>query len=466
MKNRIAASCLRCPPRVLARLFAALTLLLTRSLLCHIAHVSRARKQCLCSTVTQSQRSISRSIQQATAWISSACLSVFLVMSTHAWVAPTATDVFGMEDVFEKILGYLDVFHLHVLGQTTKMLRKWCFNKVHFSKLSNQSWESRGDAGESIGVHDIQRLCCIANKVDHLSFIRTLDLWLEDLVVEHCEILSSSLRHVTHLRLCCEQLCDLGVSYLTSGFTLLDVCHLITCPLLTPLVFGSFQSLPSLTVLRLESCSGIKSHPLSPQMLQQALSLMTSLRCLELNDSVSSSNVELLSLLCLSVCNAPQPLRIHCEPKSCIDEPFFQYNFHCEFHPLGLSSFVCVDCGQTQLLSERYVSWFAQGCLQNRCEFLVFAFPHDQCAVPSSRAALRTCPICNVSSGFGISTVDLVDDHFQFTDCPHIAIIPVGAESKCEQQPALSGFCYMRRSDGLHVPKTKSRQRQLWYACM
>jgi hypothetical protein len=30
----------------------------------------------------------------------------------------------------------------------------------------------------------------------------------------------------------------------------------------------------------------------------------------------------------------------------------------------------------------------------------------------------------------------------------------------------LTGFCCMRRCDGLLVPKTKSRQRQLWYACM
>ena len=394
-------------------------------------------------------------------------------MSSHAH-APTANDVFGMQDLMQKIMGHLDVVHLHVLGQTTKTLRKLCFNSLYFSKFSNQNWESRGDTGESIGVNDVQRLCRIANRYDHLSLIRTLDLWLEDLVVEHCEILAGSLHHVSRLRLCCEQLCDLGLSYLTSGFKLLEACHLVTCPLLTPRVFVSLQSLPSLTVLRLESCSGIKSHPLSPHMLQQTLPLMTSLRCLEMNDTVSSSNVELLSLFCLSVCNAPQPLRIHCQPKSCIDEPIFQSNFHATTGPLGLASFLCVDCGQIQLRSERYVSWFAHSCcvVDTRgvtgCEFLVFAFPHDrvQCApVPLSRIELRTCPTCNAGHGFGVSA-DLFDDHLQFSSCSSVAIIPIRAQSKCEQQPELSGFSYMRRSDGLYVPRTKSRQRQLWYACM
>ncbi len=372
-----------------------------------------------------------------------------------------------------KIMGHLDAVHLHALGQATKSLRNLCFDKLYFSKLSNENWENRGDADESIDVHDIQRLCGFIIKFHppHLSYIRTLDLWLEDIVVEHCELLVMSLHHVVHLRLCCEQLCDRAVSCLASGFKLLHACHLVTCPLLTPNVFVSLQSLPALTILRLESCSGIRSHPQSPQILKRALPLMPSLRVLELNDSVSPSNTEAFQILSLSVCEAPQPLRIHCQPKSCIDEPMFQTDFHREQSPLGLVSFLCARCRQVQLKSERYITWFAESCcLSTRegCEFVVFAVPHrphDDRAAPPAAVSLCSCLACSAGSGLDTLSVHLDHGYFQFGSCPPVAI-PIRAESNHELERDLKGFSHMRRADGWYVPKTKSRQRQLWYACM
>jgi hypothetical protein len=391
-------------------------------------------------------------------------------MSAPAPAAAVMNEVLGMQDVMQKILGHLDVAHLHVLGQATKSLRKLCFNKLYFSKFSNQNWESRGDSGGSVDIKDIQRLCSVINKFDHLSFIRTLDLWLEDFVAEHCAILACSLHHVSNLRLCCEQLCDLSVLFLTSGFKLLHACHLITCPLLTPQMFIYFQSLPSLTTLRLESCSGIKSHPLTSQMLQQTVPMMTSLRCLELNDSVSPSNAELFAILSFCVSKAPQPLRAHCHPKSCIDEPMFQSDFHRDFCLPGLVSFFCADCGQVEARSERYITWFAETCClrmpRTGCEFLVFAFSHhDDRAVPSSSVILRTCTACSASSRSDVLSFQLDDGYFHNFRCPPLAI-PIRAELNCTLQPDLAGFSCMRREDGVHIPKTKSRQRQLWYACM
>jgi hypothetical protein len=379
-------------------------------------------------------------------------------------------EVFGMQDIMQNIMGHLGVVHLHLLGQTSKSLRTLSFNRVYFSKFSNQNWETRGDSGESISIKDIQRLCSVVHRLDHLSFIQTVDLWLEDLVVEHCRVLASSLHHVTHLRLSCEQLCDLAVSCLTSGFKLLDTCHLITCPLLTPHIFTSFQSLSALSRLRLESCSGVKSHPLSPQLLQQTLPLMTSLQCLELNDSISPSSSDAFAVLSLSVCNAPQPLRVHCHPKSCIDEPFFQSDFHSEAPPLGLASFFCSDCGQVQLRSERYITWFAESCClvdtrATGCEFLVFAFPQDDDLVftPSTSAvALCTCIVCEAGTRTNTLPVQL-DVGYLPAGCPPVAL-PIRAE--LNNQPEFQGFSCMRRADGLQVPKAKSRQRQLWFACM
>jgi hypothetical protein len=385
----------------------------------------------------------------------------------QAQLLPAIHRVFGTQDIMQNIMGHLDVVHLHLLGQTTKSLRAFCFNRVYFTKFSNQNWENRGDSGESISIKDIQRLC---GKNRDLSFIQTLDLWLEDLVVAHCETLISSLHHVTHLRLCCEQLCDLAVSCLSSGFKLLDSLHLVTCPLLTPHVFTSFQSLSALSMLRLESCSGIKGHPMSPQLLQQSLPLMTSLRCLELNDSVSPSNTEAFSVLSFCVCRAPQPLRVHCHPKSCIDEPVFQGDFHQEVPILGPASFFCSNCGHFQLRSERYITWFAESCClvdtrASGCEFIVFAFPQENNrAHPSSAVTLCTCLVCEEGTRTSALAVQL-DEYFQPVDCPPLAI-PIRAELNYELQPELKGFSCMRRADGLQVPKTKSRQRQLWFACM
>jgi hypothetical protein len=275
---------------------------------------------------------------------------------------------------------------------------------------------------------------------------------------------------VSHLRLCCEQLCDEAVSCLASGFQLLRVCHLITCPLLTPQIFLSLQSLPVLNTLRLESCSCIKSHPLSPHIMLQTLPLMTSLQCLELSDSISPSNAEAFGVLSRIVCKAPRPLRIHCHPKSCIDEPIFQSDFHREISPLGSASFFCAGCSQLQLRSERYITWFAESCCFSirgtGCEFLVFAAPQHRDYPLSARAvALHTCLACRSRAGLGASSIQLDDEYFQFGTFPSAAI-PVRAEDNHELEPNLTGFCCMRRSDGLPLPKTKSRQRQLWYACM
>jgi hypothetical protein len=391
-------------------------------------------------------------------------------MSAPAPAAHAMNEVFGIQDIMQKIMGHLDVAHLHVLGQATKSLRKLCFDKLYFSKFSNQNWESRADSGGSVDVKDVQRLCSIINKFDHLSFIRTLDLWLEELVAEHCGILGDSLHHVSHLRLCCEQLCDLSVSYLTSGFKLLSACHLITCPLLTPQIFIYLQPLSSLNALRLESCTGIKNHPSTSQMLQQTVPMMTSLRCLELNDSVSPSNSEVFSTLSSCVSKAQGPLCVHCHPKSCIEEPMFQSDFYRDVSLPGLVSFFCADCGQVEVRSERYITWFAETCSlimpRNGCEFLVFAFPHhDDRAAPSRSVALRTCTACSASSRSDVLSFQLDDGYFQTFRCPPLAI-PICAESNSNVQPDVAGFSCMRRADGVHVPKTKSRQRQPWYACM
>jgi hypothetical protein len=65
-----------------------------------------------------------------------------------------------------------------------------------------------------------------------------------------------------------------------------------------------------------------------------------------------------------------------------------------------------------------------------------------------------------------ISSVDLDHGYFQFGGCPPAAVA-IRAELNHELEPRdHKGFSHMRRADGLHVPKTKSRQRQLWYACM
>ena len=390
-------------------------------------------------------------------------------MSLQAHQVNVIDEVFGAQDVMHKIMGHLDVLQLHVLGQTTKPLRKLCFNKIYFSKFSNENWARRGDTDESLDVRGIQRLCSVALRVDHLSFIRTLDLWLEELVVEHCTMLVGSLHHVTHLRLCCEQLCDQAVCCLASGFTLLHACHLITCPLLTPAVFSSFQSLPALTSLRLESCSGVANHPTSAPILQRTLPHMTSLRCLELNHSVSPSNAAVFAALSLTACNSAQPIRIHCHPKSCIEEPMFQTDFHCISSPLAAASFFCADCGSVQLCSERYITWFAEACcvtVRPSCEFLVFAFPQENNgrALPRGAVALRPCHHCAAGS-VSHSPVQLDDGYFQLGSCAAVAI-PIRAEPNHEREAESTGFSCMRRADGLRLPKAKSRQRQLWYACM
>jgi hypothetical protein len=375
-------------------------------------------------------------------------------------------EVFGIQDLMRKIMSYLDISHLHILGQVSKSLRSLYLSSQHFSKFSNDNWESCGDSGRSFDVNDLQRFCSLVKTLDHLSFIQTLDLWLEDLVVEHCRVLAGSLHHVTHLRLCCEQLCDVALSCLTSSFRLLNACHLITCPLLTPKVFTLFQTLPGLCILRLESCSGIKSHHRLPQLLQQSLPLMTSLQCLELNGSVSPNDAEVFAVLSLSVRNAGQPLRIH--NKSCIDEPIFQGSFHQDIAPFGPVSFFCADCGAGHLRSERYITWFPQACAlllsqTAACEFLVFAFPQDQVrsTMPSDVLFLHVCSSCSVAT----SPVPLDDNHSQFSVCPAVAI-PVRAATNDNQQSAFKGLFCMRRTDGIYVPKIKSRQRQLWYACM
>jgi hypothetical protein len=44
--------------------------------------------------------------------------------------------------------------------------------------------------------------------------------------------------------------------------------------------------------------------------------------------------------------------------------------------------------------------------------------------------------------------------------------IPIRAEPNHECEAESTGFSCMLRADGLRLPKAKSRQRQLWYACM
>jgi hypothetical protein len=162
---------------------------------------------------------------------------------------------------------------------------------------------------------------------------------------------------------------------------------------------------------------------------------------------------------------------VHCHPKSCIDEPMFQSDFHQETPALGSASFFCSDCGHMQLRSESYITWFAESCClvdtrATGCEFLVFAFPEGQDrTLPADAVALSACLACNASSSASALAVQLDDGYFQPSGCPPVAI-PIRAEFNYELQPGLRGFSCMRRADGMQVPKTKSRQRQLWFACM